>query len=111
MANPRHSKDKPLYPTRQAVTIIIAIAAVLGILIYLFLVRPLDVSTVGHAAQHVHPNTGKIIARAPEVKVKVTEMSHALHMWHLRHMHMLHMHHLAHLAYVKYVTGAGRHCD
>jgi hypothetical protein len=108
MTNPRHGKERPLYPTKRAVIIILLIAVVLGILIWWFLLRPLDATTVAaHISQHVRPNTGRIIAKAHQAKPRViTSMQlhaeHARHVKHLVHLHAEHVHHLAHLAYEKY---------
>lgn len=106
---PRHGKEE-LYPTRRAVIIIGVIAVVLGALIWWFLFRPLDATTVvSHVAPHVKPNTGRIIAKTPQVKTRVLTVvqlhtHHLHHVAHLAHLHAEHVKHLAHLAYEKYNT-------
>lgn len=109
MTNPRHAADKPLYPTKRAVLIILGLGVILGILIVVFLVIPAFQPVPGHVAPHVHPTTGRIIAKTPQIKAKTLTavQLHAHHLQHVRHLaylHAEHVRHLAHLAYVKYST-------
>lgn len=105
MTNARHQKEQPLYPTGQAVAIIIGIGLVLALLIIVFLVPHAQVA--GQVTQHVaaHLNAGKLIVRAPKIKATVhnsltAAQWHAHHVWHLRHEHAEHVRHLLHIAHV-----------
>lgn len=107
----RHGKDKPLFNTRLGILIILGIAVILGVGIFWFFLRPLDASsTLWHVAQHVKPNTGRIIAKAPQVKHRI-QHSVSLHAWHIRHvlhlhaLHVKHVLHESHLAYLNHVYG------
>lgn len=102
MTNPRHGKEQPLFNTRLALWIIAGLAVILGVGIFWFFFRPLDVSTISHVAPHVKPTTGKIIARAPQIKHKALTAAqlhvyHARHVAHVMHLHVLHVKHLMHL--------------
>lgn len=104
-------KEKPLFNTTRGLLIILGIAAVIAVVIFWFLIRD-DGTVLNHVVQHVHPNTGKIIAKAPKVKaaahnVVTVAQLHAHHIRHVLHVqreHVLHLKHLAHLLYEKYST-------
>lgn len=112
MTNPRHGEDKPLYNTKLGLTVILIIAAVIGICIWYFVLQPVDTTVAGHIAQHVKPNTGRYIAKTPKVKpafrTALTAMQlhkdHLYHLHHLHHLHVEHLHHAAHLAYRKWAN-------
>ena len=99
----RHAaEEKSLYPTKQAVIIILGIGLILGILIVVFLVipafQPIPVTVLPHIT-HAH----KIIAKTPHVTLTAAQL-HAHHLWHVAcraHRHALHVKHLAHMMYLR----------
>lgn len=109
MANPRHGKEQPHFNTKLGVALILGLGILLGVLIVWFL-RPIDTSTITHTAQqHVRPVTGKIIARAPQVKHKALTAGqlhyyHARHVAHVLHEHVLHVRHVWHESHVRYLV-------
>lgn len=109
MANPRHGKEKPLYPTKTAVAIILGIGLIIGILIVVFLVQPIFQHAAVTVPQHIHPNTGRAITKTPQIKAKVLTVAqlHSHHLWHvayLAHEHVLHVKHLLHIGHEAYVA-------